>query len=685
MAFKTSAWDAQDARAAEARYSDAPGGRDVALRVYSTRLLGRDPELVLHGGGNTSVKTLVPDLDGTDVSVLCVKGSGWDMAQIAPPGLPAVRLQALLDIARFETLSDEDLVMLQRRALMDPYAPNPSVEAVLHALVPEKFVDHSHANALVALTNQPDGDAIIRDLFPDAVVVPYVMPGFVLARECQAVLQGQGIPHGMILLNHGLFTAADDARDSYEQHIAIIDRCMARIENGPARPFGMARLPQSVAPLADVAPVLRGVLGGAAGGQRWVLDHRTSEDILAFCAGPGLADYATRGNVTPDHSIRIKRYGVVLPAPQAGAMDAFGAAVQQAIAHFRQDYAAYFERNVARSPGGLTMLDPEPRVAYVPGIGLFGIGRTAKEAAICADIAEATVNTITSAERVGRWAPLPEHDIFDVEYWSLEQAKLASIRYAPMAGRVVAVTGAASGLGLATAQAFRAQGAEVAMLDLNAAANAAAGARLGAFAVACDVSDPASVTAAFEAVAQQFGGLDVLVSNAGIALQARMVDTGADGGMAQLDRSLDVNLRGALLCAQAAVAIMQRQGSGGALLFNVSKQALNPGEGFGPYGVSKAALLALMRQLALEHGRDGITANAVNADRIRTGLMTDAMIAERAAARGVDADSYMRGNLLGREVRAEDVAQAFVHLAQADRTTGAVLTVDGGNVAAMVR
>ena len=680
--LKPSAWSQADADAAVARYGDAPGGRDVALRVYSTRLLGRDPELVLHGGGNTSVKTTVTDFDGTRVDVLCVKGSGWDMAQIEPPGLPAVRLDALLRIAEFPALSDEDLVRLQRRALLDPTAPNPSIEAVLHALVPEKFVDHSHANALIALTNQPDGEAIIRDLFPDAVVVPYVMPGFVLARDCKAILQGNGIPHGMVLLKHGLFTAHDDARESYEAHLAMIDRCQRRIDNGPARPFGAAALPAQSAPVAEVAAVLRGALGVDGGPARWVLDHRCSDEITAFCAGDGLADYATRGNVTPDHSIRIKRFGVVLPAPDATVPEAFRDGVARAIAAFRDAYAAYFERNRHRAAdGALSMLDPDPRVAYVPGVGLFGIGRTAKEAAICADIAEATVNTITAAERVGSWTPLPEGDAFDVEYWSLEQAKLASIRYPAFAGRIVAVTGAASGLGLATAQHFRALGAEVAMLDRDAATNATEAARVGALAVACDVTDPASVAQAFAQVAARFGGLDVLVSNAGIALQGRMAEL--DPGV--LDHALDVNLRGAFHCACAAVAIMKRQGRGGALLFNVSKQALNPGDGFGPYGISKAALLALMRQLSLEHGPDGITANAVNADRIRTGLMTDAMIAERAAARGVDADTYMRGNLLAREVRAEDVARAFAHLAQADRTTGAVLTVDGGNVAAMVR
>lgn len=679
MPLKTSAWDQAAADAAVSAFADA--GADLALRVYSTRLLGRDPSLVLHGGGNTSVKTTLADFDGTPVDVLCVKGSGWDMAMIKPAGLPAVRMDALIKISGMETLSDEDLVRLQRRALMDPSAPNPSIEAVLHAIVPEKFVDHSHANALVALTNQPDGEAIVRDLFPNAVIVPYVMPGFALARDCKAILQGSPIPHGMILLKHGLFTAAQDARESYEAHIRMIAACMARIENGPARPFGAAALPKTAAPLAAVAPILRGVLAGGEGGPTWVLDHRAGDEVMAFCNGEGLADYACRGNVTPDHSIRIKRFGVALPAPDKADLADFKEKAADAIAEYAAEYAAYFARNNRRHGNALTRLDCVPRVAYVPGVGLFGIGRTAKDAAICADIAEATVNTITSAERVGRWSPLPEEDIFDVEYWSLEQAKLAGVKDAPFTRKIVAVTGAASGLGLEIATAFKHQGAEVVMLDRAPERNNAEAAAIGAVAITCDVTDPASVQLAFNTIAKRFGGLDVLVSNAGIALQGMI----ADVAPAVMERALDVNFRGAFHCARAAIAIMRAQGTGGALLFNVSKQALNPGENFGPYGVSKAALLALVRQIATEHGADGITANAVNADRIRTGLLNDTMITERAAARGVDTDTYMRANLLRREVRATHVAEAFLYLAHAARTTGAILTVDGGNVAAMVR
>jgi rhamnose utilization protein RhaD (predicted bifunctional aldolase and dehydrogenase)/NAD(P)-dependent dehydrogenase (short-subunit alcohol dehydrogenase family) len=640
--------------------------------------------LVLHGGGNTSVKTVHRDFDGTDLPVLHVKGSGWDMGTIDLPGLPAVRMDALLAMARLPALSDEDMVRLQRRALIDPSAPTPSVEAILHAILPWTYVDHTHANAIVSLSNQPDGPAILRDLFPDALMVPYVMPGFDLALACHRAMQDQTARDGMILLNHGIFTFADDPRDSYEQMIAMVAAATRRLDRPRAQVFPPAPLPAHLPDLAQIAPILRGALALPGPREdrptRWILDHRSSPEIMAFCNGAALSDYATRGNVTPDHVIRIKRHGVALPAPDATDLPGFRQAVRTAIDTFKADYTAYFQRNAARKGGGLTMLDPAPRVLYVPGIGLFGLGCTRKDAAIAADLAEATVRVITDAERIGRFTPLSEEHLFDVEYWSLEQAKLAGARDKPMGRQIVAVTGAASGLGLAIARAFLAEGAEVAMLDISADL-AARAAESGGLPVNCDVTDPASVAAAMAQVVARFGGLDVLISNAGVAVQGNMATVPDDA----MTRALAINLWGHHYMARSAVAIMQAQGTGGAMVFNISKQALNPGPGFGPYGIAKSAALALMRQYAVEHGADGITSNAVNADRIRTGLLTEDMVRQRSQARGLSEADYMRGNLLQREVTVEDVAEAFVFLARAGKTSGAILTVDGGNVAAMVR
>ncbi len=677
-----SRWSDTDFKSVVDAYVARGINRDLAIRTYTTRLLGSDPELVLHGGGNTSVKTVYTDLDGSQVDVLCVKGSGWDMGTIEPQGLPAVRLEPLKALTRFDTLSDDNMVMLQRRMLMDPNAPNPSVEAVLHAVMPFRHVDHTHANAIVSLTNQPGGEGLIRDLYPDAIVVPYVMPGFDLAKVCDAAMQANPKGKGMILLKHGIFTWSDDPREAYEAMIAMIDLAEKRLAKGRAQPFTPVTLPEAVMSVADVAPILRGALAipTATEGQpkRFVLEHRATPQVMAFCNAVNAADLASRGNATPEHVLRIKRLGVALPAPEGAA---FAARVKDAVARYAADYTDYFTRNNARVGGGKTMLDPMPRVFYVAGVGLFAAAASAKEARAAADVAEATVEVITKAEGIDRFEALPEADLFDIEYWSLEQAKLASQKDKPLSRQVAVVTGAASGLGLAVAEALRAEGAEVAMLDIAEAPLTAAAKRLGGKAVVCDVTDPASVDAAIAGVAASFGGVDILISNAGAAFQGAL--TSVDD--ATFKRAFDLNFWGHHYIARACVRVMQAQGTGGALVFNVSKQAVNPGPEFGPYGTSKAALMALMRQYAVEHGADGITANAVNADRIRTGLMTDAMVEDRARARGLTPESYMRGNLVRREVLASDVAQAFVHLAKARASTGAVLTVDGGNVAAMMR
>jgi NAD(P)-dependent dehydrogenase (short-subunit alcohol dehydrogenase family) len=319
----------------------------------------------------------------------------------------------------------------------------------------------------------------------------------------------------------------------------------------------------------------------------------------------------------------------------------------------------------------------------IPGLGLVGIGRSAAEAAVVADVAEAWAQTLLAAEAVGRFEPVNEADTFDMEYWSLEQAKLGKAKELPLARRVVLVTGGAGAIGAATARAFARSGADLAVLERQGeqAVEVAASCGRRALGLACDLTDPQEVRLALAAVAGHFGGLDIVVSNAGAAWSGAI----AELSDADLRASFELNLFAHQSVAQAAMAIFRAQGMGGQLLFNVSKQALNPGPGFGAYGIAKAALLALMRQYALEGGGEGVRSNAINADRIRSGLLDDGMIRQRSAARGVSEEAYMAGNLLGAEVRATDVAEAFVALALLERTTGAVLTVDGGNVPAMVR
>jgi rhamnose utilization protein RhaD (predicted bifunctional aldolase and dehydrogenase)/NAD(P)-dependent dehydrogenase (short-subunit alcohol dehydrogenase family) len=679
----------RDAEAMVERYAASGISRDVALRVYTTRLLGQDPRLVLHGGGNTSVKTELPDLLGQATPVLCVKGTGWDMGTMEPPGMPAVRMEPLLKLRARGAVSDEEMVRFQRASLIDPMAPNPSVETLLHAFMPHKFVDHTHATAILSLTDQPDGENICADVFDGRMgIVPYIMPGFALAKKSAEVFEAGPKAEGLILHKHGIFTFGATDREAYERMIEMVSLAEARLKRNRKAVFVTAQLPQQSAMLATVAPIVRGACSlrddkTEGAWRRLIVEFRGGDAVRSFVDGAEVSRYSQAGVVTPDHTIRTKNWPLVLPAPADGKADDFKRAAASAVAAFIENYKAYFARNNARAGGAKKMLDPLPRVALVPGLGLFGLGRSKKDARVAADLAEVAIETITDAEAIGRFESIPEADMFDVEYWSLEQAKLGSAKELPLAGQVVVVTGAGGAIGAATAKAFAAAGAEAALLDLDeAAARAAAKATGGAaLAVRCDVTDAASVRAAFDRVAEAFGGVDIVVSNAGGAWQGRIGEVDE----AVLRQSFELNFYGHQRVAQNAVRIMLAQGTGGCLLFNVSKQAINPGLNFGPYGLPKAATLFLVRQYALDYGADGIRANAVNADRIRSGILTEDMIAQRSKARGLTEKDYMSGNLLAREVTAEDVAQAFLAQALALKTTADVTTVDGGNIAAALR
>src|SRR5580698_10211900 len=581
-------------------------GRDLALRVYTTRLLGQDPRLVLHGGGNTSVKTRSSDLNGDEVDVLCVKGSGWDMGSIEPAGLPAVRLAPLLKLRARETLSDEEMVRLQRANLIDPAAPNPSVEALLHAFIPHKFVDHTHSTAVLALTDQPDGEALCREVYGARVgYVPYIMPGFGLAKAAAQVFDADPSVEGLILVKHGIFSFGADAREAYERMIALVTLAEERLARQRKPAFAAVKLPGHLAPITDVAPIIRGacaVPDGKIDGawKRFVLDFRGNDAVMNFVNGAEVERYGQAGVVTPDHNIRIKNKPLVVAAPEAGDPAGFRTSVRDAVAAYGCSYRDYFARNNTRVGGIKTMLDSSPRVVLVPGVGLFGLGRSKKDAKVASDLAEAAISTITDAEAVGRFDPLPEADLFDVEYWSLEQAKLGNVKELPLAGQVAVITGAAGSIGFATAKAFAAAGAEVALLDIDQAAAQAKAKAIGgaALGIRCDVTDAVSVKNAFAQVASAFGGVDIVVSNAGAAWQGRIGEVDE----AVLRESFELNFYGHQRVAQAVVKIMRAQGTGGCLLFNVSKQAVNPGPDFGPYGLPKAATLFLVRQYALDHG-----------------------------------------------------------------------------------
>ncbi|MGH6665722.1 MAG: bifunctional aldolase/short-chain dehydrogenase [Pseudolabrys sp.] len=681
-----SAWVERDAKQAVDRYGQAGIAADLALRIYSTQLLGRYAKLVLHGGGNTSLKTKERDLAGEELAVLRVKGSGWDMGAIEPAGFPAVWLEPLKKLRARAALDDDEFARVQRAYLFDPQAPSPSVEMLLHAYMPATFVDHTHSTAVLSLIDQPDSEKLCAEVYDGRLgFVPYIMPGFALAKKSAEVFERNPKAEGLILDKHGIFTFGADAREAYERMIEFVTLAENRLQKN-RKSLASAAIPNRVATAAEIAPILRGACTlrdafGDGAHKRPILAFRTGDAILNYVNGKDVGRYARAGVLTPDHVLRTKPWPLIVPPPQGGKLADFKQAAHAATQKFSADYRAYFERNKARTKGA--MLDAAPRVVLVPGLGLFGMGASAKEAGIAADIAEAAVEGITGAEALGRFTPVGEADIFDLEYWPMELAKLGARKALPLEGQVAVITGAGGAIGAAAAKVFAAAGAQVALLDIDAKAAEAQAKAIGggAIAISCDVTDAASVRAAFDKVVAAFGGLDIAISNAGAAWQGKIGEVDE----ATLRESFELNFFAHQKVAQAAVKIMLAQGTGGCLLFNVSKQAVNPGADFGPYGLPKAATLFLVRQYALDYGADGIRANAVNADRIRSGILTEDFIKERAKARGVSAQDYMSGNLLGREVTAQDVAQAFLAQALALKTTADVTTVDGGNIAAALR
>src|SRR3954470_8720847 len=367
-----SGWSDSEAQAAIDRYAAQGVGRDLAARVYTTRLLGGDPRLVLHGGGNTSVKTTMRDLLGEEVAVLCVKGSGADMAVIEPAGLPAVRLERLHKLRARAELSDEDMVRVQRENLLEPAAPNPSVETLLHAFLPHRFVDHTHANAILSLVDQPEGEAICADLYDGRMsVVPYVMPGFALAKIAADVFDAKPDVEGLILHKHGIFSFGDSAREAYERMIALVTRAEERLARNRKAVFVTAQLPQAIAPVGAVAPILRGACSRAdtkieGAWRRLILDFRTGPEIMNFVGGADIARYSQAGVVTPDHTIRTKNWPLVVPAPDTRGMDDFKRAAHPTATAFVTHYETYSALQNARVGGNRNPLDPQPRVALVP-------------------------------------------------------------------------------------------------------------------------------------------------------------------------------------------------------------------------------------------------------------------------------------------------------------------------------
>lgn len=648
----------------ESRWDPAPRfDNPVAECVHGSRLLGSDPTLVLHGGGNTSIKTPWVDVTGEIVDAIFVKGSGWDLATIEEPGfapLPLPRLRALLQL---ETLSDPDMMAALSAARLDPSAPQPSVETLLHALIPAPAVLHSHADVIVTLTNLADGgERVTGVLGDDVLVVPYVMPGFDLARAVAGLWpEVTDRTRGIVLLNHGLFTYGDTTRIAYERHVDLITA---------AEEWLSIHAPADVSPTPSLGRVDRVRLGelrrdlSAAAGRPMISTRHRDDQVGRFVSRDDLSSLAGRGPLTPDHVIRTKR------VPMVGTD----------VAAYVDEYREYFDMHRSRARTAPIMLDPAPRVVLDPELGMVTAGTSSVEAGIVSDIYHHTMAVLERSEDyLGGYRALDPGDIFDCEYWDLEQAKLRRAGSPPpLTGQVAVVTGAASGIGRACAAELLARGAAVAGFDLasTVAATFAGPAWLG---VTVDVTNGSGVDEALTAVVERFGGVDLVVAAAGIF--------GSPAPIAELDdeewrRVQAINADSVLTLLRMVHPLLATSPASPAVVVVASKNVPAPGKGAAAYSASKAALTQLARIAALEWAEDGIRVNVVHPDAVfDTGLWNDELIAERADRYRMTPDEYKRRNLLSTEVTSATVAGVVAELLgpRFAATTGAQVPVDGGS------
>lgn len=637
---------------------------DLELRVYSSRLLGRDDTLVLHGGGNTSVKLRERNAVGEEEEILYVKGSGWDLETIEVNGFAPVRMAHLLKLAELEALPDPQMVNELATQVTRAGAPAPSVETILHAVIPHKFVDHTHADALLAITNTDEGEARIREIYGDDVlIVPYVMPGFELAKVCAQRFKAEAKPStiGIVLLKHGLFSFGATAEESYGRMISLVERAEKYLQecgawDSPISPIG------PIGPMRVELATLRHSIAQSACFPI-VLSTDSDPKALAFARASNVREVSQRGPATPDHILRTKRLPML------------GCDVNAYAARYRE----YFTRNAPRAKEEKTMLDPAPRVILDPELGMATVGRSAKEAAIARDLYSHTMDVIARAEALGGYRALSEEELFEFEYWDLEQAKLRRAGVPPVfAGEIAWVTGAASGIGKACVEALLKRGAAVVGLDLDPAVTGVAP-RPAYLGWQADITSVEAIGAALEAGVRAFGGIDMLVLNAGVFPAGAPIESLEDS---EWRRVFAVNVDANLTLMRECHPLLKLAPRGGRVVVMGSKNVAAPGPGAAAYSASKAALTQLARVAALEWGKDGIRVNTLHPNAVfDTGIWTDEVLEARARSYGLSVNEYKRNNVLGTEVRSRDVAELAAEMCGPafSKTTGAQIPIDGGN------
>ncbi len=691
-------WSDADAASYCAKYG-GEWGEDLALRVYLSRIIGAEGSLVLHGGGNNSVKSSCPNILGERVDTVLVKASGCDMAAIEPADYACLDLQYVKKLRSLPEISDEDMARELRAHQLDTRDARPSIETAVHAFIPMKFIDHTHADAILALTNQPGGARLVEEaLGPDILILDYLLPGFKLARASAAAFEARPDCRGMIWMRHGLLTWGKNARESYDATIDLVTRAESFLDAKARRPPAIrieTPAEQAWRRLTAIAPIARGLLARPSGDPdrphcRVILQPLIDRATLDFVGREDGRELALQGPLTSDHVIRTKAVPLWLDAPEYDDADTFRSQLARAIGEYSASYEAYLRRNAARMPGGVRQPDLLPRVILLPGLGAICCGANVADARVVRDIVAHTLAVKARVAAVGTYLGMEEADLFDMEFRTIQRAKLGCDAGLPLDRHVALITGAAGAIGSGIAQELLRQGCHVAVTDLPGEPleslvrelETSHGGRV--IGIPMDVTERTSITACFQEIARTWGGVDLVIVNAGLAHVAALPDL-----RLEVFRKLEqVNVEGTLLVLSEAGRHFRLQGTGGDIVLVSTKNVFAPGAKFGAYSATKAAAHQLARIASLELADLDVRVNMVSPDAVfsnenrKSGLWAE-VGPERMAARGLDAagleEYYRKRNLLKQRITAKHVARAVLFFATRQTpTTGATIPVDGG-------
>ncbi len=637
-------------------------------RVRTARMLGKDPELVLHGGGNASLKTVEIDHAGREIKVLRVKGSGSDMATIDVSGFTGLRMDDLLPAEKIEKMTDIEMMDYLRKSMVDPSEPTPSVESFLHAFIPFTFVDHTHSDHILMLTNSGMSEDNISSILGHVLVIPYIPPGFILARQMLSTIS-KLTPDikGIVLEKHGLFTFGETATESYEKHMELVGKAREYVKNQCGDRIYDKKFLEPI----DVDSILPEIRGKLSAGFKKVLLVKKDGEPLEIAQSSQAQMYQKSGPATPDMLIRTK-YDFLYVDNKNNVLDR----IYEFATEYRKEHSEYV--NV------YPMHDPYPSVIIVRGYGIITAARTLKECKIIMDQAVHSMRVNSVAGKLGKQEFISRKEAYEMEYWPLEEAKLKKFRPKPLEGNVCIVTGAASGIGYETFLKISENGGNVIAVDINKDVIKISEEINGKYGVASvgkivDISDRKAIEKMVEEVVLKYGGIDVLFNNAGILKSEPFEEITPE----TIEKHIAINSMAPFVLSQKVFTVMKKQGTGGNFIFNITKNLTHPGPGMASYGTTKAFSAQLSHYIAKEGGKFGIRSNIINPDKIfkNSKIWDNGVLEKRAEAKGITPEQYKRGNLLNVEVLPDHVANMVLAILNDDifgATTDAMIPVDGG-------